>query len=410
MPDVCSINNIARCLIDGGMSTGLAEFIALLLGVVIAMSFPLVVVILLIWVERKFAARIQDRIGPNRVGPFGLLQNVADAIKLIIKEDITPAGADRIVYNVAPILMVTSALLVYAVIPFSPIHVGVDLEIGALYFVAVTSIGTLAIMTAGWASNNKYALLGAFRTIALLVSYEVPLVLALLVPIIVAGTMSLQGIVLAQWGMWFVFMLPVSAAIFFIANLAEAGRAPFDLIEAESELVAGFNIEYSGMKFGLFMAGEFIHPFTAGILMAVIFTGGWIGPGAVEVPVLGFVYLMIKTAFWYLFSLLIRNTVPRVRIDQMMAFNWKFLVPLSIANILLVAFLLKIMQVVGLAVDLSQPGVTFIQTLPMTIVLLLANVAMGLVVMNMVRGVGRRERLAEEAAAAEGAHAGAAGH
>lgn len=410
MPDVCSINNIARCLMDGGVAQPLAEFISLLLGVVIVMSFPLVVVILLIWVERKFAARIQDRIGPNRVGPWGLLQNVADAVKLITKEDITPAGADRVIFNVAPILMVVSALLVYAVIPFSPLHVGVDLEIGALYFVAATSIGTLAIMTAGWASNNKYALLGAFRTIALLISYEVPLVLSLLVPIILAGTMSLQTMVNAQWGMWFVFMLPVSAGLFFIANQAEAGRAPFDLIEAESELVAGFNIEYSGMKFGLFMAGEFIHPFTNGLLMAVFFTGGWIGPGVTEIPALGFVYIFIKTAFWYLFSLLIRNTVPRVRIDQMMAFNWKFLVPISIANIIVVAGLLKVMQTIGLAVDLTQPGITLGQTLPMTIVLLLGNLGLMSIVLNMARGVGRAERLAQEAPTVEGAHVSAAGH
>lgn len=411
MDAVCSINHIAVCLRNAGMDSGLAEFISLLLGVVIVMSFPLVLVILLIWVERKFAARIQDRLGPNRVGPYGLLQNIADAIKLITKEDITPAGADRLLYNVAPILMVVSALLVYAVIPFSPIHVGVDLESGVLYFVAVTSIGTLSVMTAGWASNNKYALLGAFRVIAQLISYEVPLVVSLLVPVLLAGTMRLQGIVEAQWGMWFIFMVPVSAFLFFVANQAEAGRAPFDLLEAESELVAGFNIEYSGMKFGLFMAGEFIHPFTNGVLMAVLFTGGWIGPLAVEVPFLGFVYLMIKTTFWYLVSLLIRNTVPRVRIDQLMAFNWKFLVPVSIVNVVVVSFLLKLLQEIGLVPDLSQPGITFGAMLPMTIVLLLANLGMAAVILNLVRGAGRRERLSAEAAQPDSAaHVGIAGH
>jgi NADH-quinone oxidoreductase subunit H len=409
----CSINALAVCLRNGGMNPGLADFIAMLLGVVLIMSIPLVLVILLIWVERKFAARIQDRIGPNRVGPFGLLQNIADAVKLITKEDITPAGADRVIYNVAPVLMVVSALLVYAVIPFSPIHVGVNLESGALYFVAATSLGTLAIMTAGWASNNKYALLGAFRTIALLISYEVPLVLSLLLPVMLAGSMRLQDIVNAQWGMWFFFMAPAGALLFFLANQAEAGRAPFDIIEAESELVAGFNIEYSGMKFGLFMAGEFIHPFTNGLLMAVLFTGGWIGPWALEVPVLGIVYLLIKTAFWYLISLLIRNTVPRVRIDQMMYFNWRWLVPGSIAVVLVTAFLIKVMQVITIngspiAPDLGQPGLTFGQVLPMTVVLFVVNLAMVVPVLNRVRSIGREERLAEQTSR-EGA-AAAAGH
>src|SRR6185369_3480597 len=182
---------------------------------------------------------------------------------------------------------------------------------GILYFVAIGSIGTVKIMIAGWASNNKYALLGAFRTIAQLLSYEVPLVLSLLVPVMLAGTMSMQGLVFAQGGMWYIAMIPVTFVIFFIANQAETGRAPFDLIEAESEIIAGYNIEYSGFKWGVFMASEFLHAFTVSVLAAVIFLGGWWGPFVDQVPALGFVYLGLKTTVVYLFGLLLRATVPR---------------------------------------------------------------------------------------------------
>lgn len=409
------INNLAPCMTSSGMDAGLALFIQILLGVLIVMSLPLILVILLIWVERKFAARVQDRLGPNRVGPFGLLQNVADAIKLIIKEDITPAGADRVIYNVAPILMVVSVLLIWAVIPFTQYHVGVELDIGALYFVAVASFGTLAIMSAGWASNNKYALLGAFRVVAQLISYEVPMVFALLIPIMLSGTMNMQGIVNAQWNMWYVFMVPVAALLFFISSQGEAGRAPFDLLEAESELVAGFNIEYSGMKFGLFMAGEFIHVFTNGALMAVLFTGGWIGPFANGNPLLGLIYMTIKTTFWYLLGLLIRNTLPRFRIDQMMKLNWQLFVPLSIVNVLVVALVVKVLEQLQFPVKPSDIH-TFFEALPVTAVLLLANLGMLAVVVNILRGYGRRERLADAARAAHQAketdivQVGAAGH
>jgi NADH-quinone oxidoreductase subunit H len=404
------INDFATCLAGGGMNSGLADFIALFIGVLLVIIFPLLTALIVIWAERKFSARVQDRMGPNRVGPFGLLQIIPDAIKIMTKEDITPANAERIPYNIAPVLMLVAIMLIWVVIPFSPIHIGVDLEIGALYFVAVASLSTLAIIMAGWSSNNKYALLGAFRVVAQLVSYEVPLVLALLVPVMLAGTMRMQGIVEAQYGMWFIFMVPIAGLIFFIANQAEVGRSPFDLLEADSELVAGYNIEYSGMKFGMFYIGEFVHVFTNGVIMAVLFSGGWIGPGAEQVPLLGFIYLMLKATFWYVLALLIRNTMPRIRIDQLMSFNWKFMVPLSIVNLLMVAFVLKIMQEVNLAVDLSQPGLTFGKVLPMTIVLLLVNLAMAVGIMGMVRESGRRMRLSDEATAGESAHAGAAGN
>lgn len=383
------INTLAACMAESGTDAGVAQFISLLLGVLLVTLVPLIVVIFLIWVERKYAARIQDRVGPNRVGPFGLIQPIADALKLIIKEDITPAGADKVIYNLAPIISVVSVILIWAVVPITPLHIGVDLSIGALWFVAVSSIATLAIMMAGWSSNNKYALLGAFRVVAALVSYEVPLVFALLVPVLLAGSMSMQSIVVAQTGMWFVVFSPLAAIIFFISAQAETGRAPFDLIEAESELVAGYNIEYSGMKFGLFFAGEFLHVLTNAFIMAALYFGGWLGPFVYEVPALGVVYMTIKSSLLYLFSLHLRNTLPRVRIDQMMNFNWKVLVPVSIANLVVVAFLWKIMQFVGLAPTVGL-NTSFVANLPAAIVMLLVNGALAVVVLQRFRNIGRR--------------------
>lgn len=395
------INTLAPCLVQSGWNGDLANFISIFLGVVIVATFPLLVTILLIWFERKFAARIQDRMGPNRVGPFGLLQPFADVIKLLGKENITPAGADKVIYNIAPAMMVMAVLLIWAVIPLSPIHVGVDLEIGALYFIAVASFGTLAVIFASWSSNNKYALLGAFRVVAQLISYEIPLAFALLVPVLLAGSMSMVDITQAQAGMWFVFMSPIAALLFFISSQAETGRGPFDLLEAESELVAGFNIEYSGMKFALFFAGEFMHVFTNGVLMAVLFTGGYIGIGGIEnsIPLLGLVFLLLKASIWYMLALLVRNSLPRVRIDQLMNFNWKFLVPVSIVNLVMMAFLFKVVQELGLA---PAPGLEndFVANIPQTLVLFAGNVVLGLLILSVVRQNFRRERLEESAKSA----------
>lgn len=390
--DVCSINNLTLCLIQAGWDPFWAEFVTTLGGVILVASFPLVVVIFLIWVERKVAARVQDRLGPNRVGPFGLLQSFADAVKLIIKEDITPAGADKLIYNVAPILAVMAVLLIWVVMPFTPLHIGQDLEIGVLYFVAVASIGTIAIMAAGWSSNNKYALLGAFRVVAQLVSYEVPMVFVLLVPVLLAGSMSMQTIVAEQQGMWFFFMAPLATIIFFISTQAETGRAPFDLLEAESEIVAGFNIEYSGMKFGLFMAGEFMHQGTNAVLMATLFFGGWSGPGVHEIPLLGALYLFLKSGAWYIFALVLRGTTPRVRIDQMMDFNWKFLVPYTIFILVVTATILRVFQELGWTP--AEGNYDFAAHLPLTIGMLVGNAVIAAFMLNQFASIGRRERLA----------------
>ncbi len=385
----------------GVADPSIARFIGLLLGVLLVSGVPLLTVILLILLERKIAARIQDRIGPNRVGPYGLLQTIADLLKLLGKEDITPAAADRVLYNISPVLSFASVVLLWAVIPFMwagvepGAVVGVDLDIGVLYFVAIASLGTLSIMTAGWASNNKYALLGAFRVVALLVSYEIPLVFALVIPVMLAGSMSLVDIIDAQSHMWFIFVAPLAAFLFFISSQAETGRAPFDLIEAESELIAGFNIEYSGMKFGMFFAAEFLHVFTNGILFAVLFMGGYMGFFYQAVPPIGFLWLGLKGSIIYFIFLWLRNTVPRLRIDQVMGFNWFFLVPVSILNVILTALVLKIMQVAGWApTDFANSSLSGV--LPVTIVLFAKDVIMIIWIMGRVALEGREARVAEQ--------------
>ena len=402
MDELCT--GLCRLMVDSGADAGLAQFMSLLVGVLLVSGVPLLTVILLIWIERKVAARIQDRIGPNRVGPIGLMQTFADLLKLLGKEDITPTSADRWLYNAAPLVSFASVVLIWAVVPFTPFHYGVDLEIGALFFVAVASFGTLAIMVAGWASNNKYALLGAFRVVSLLVSYEVPLVFALLVPVLLAGSMSMLDIVNAQTGMWFVVLSPLAFVIFYVSSQAETGRAPFDLIEAESELVAGFNIEYSGMKFGMFFAAEFLHVFTNGILMALLFFGGWMGPLYYESPLIAFAWLGLKGGIIYLTTLWLRNTVPRLRIDQIMAFNWKFLVPLSIANLIFISAALKVMQEIGWA-PRELIGASFAELIPTTVVLLLINGAMIIYLLGILRKRGQEARRESQATRAALAHA-----
>ncbi len=403
MDELCT--GLCKLMVESGADAALAQFVSLLVGVLLVSGVPLLTVIILIWVERKVAARIQDRIGPNRVGPLGLMQTFADLLKLLGKEDITPTSADRVLYNAAPLVSFASVVLIWVVVPFTPFHFGVDLEIGALYFVAIASLGTLAIMTAGWASNNKYALLGAFRVVALLVSYEVPLVFALLVPVMLAGSMSMLDIVNAQTGMWFVVFSPLAFVIFYISSQAETGRAPFDLIEAESELVAGFNIEYSGMKFGMFFAAEFLHVFTNGILMALLFFGGWMGPLYYESPLIAFAWLGLKGAIIYLTTLWLRNTVPRLRIDQIMAFNWKFLVPLSIVNLILLSAALKILQELGFA-PRDMLSASFVDVLPTTVIMFLINLALVVYLLGILRKRGqeaRRESGADQQALAQAA-------
>ena len=318
---------LENLLASWGANQALSIFIINFLGVAAYCTMILVFVFFLIWLERKLIARMQDRLGPNRVGPWGILQSIPDAIKIFTKEYITPVGVDKVIYNLAPIVVVASVLVVWAVIPVAPRWFVADLNVAVLYIVAVGELGILMIMMAGWSSNNKFALLGAFRTSAQLVSYEIPMALAMLVPVFMARSMSL-GTIIASQDVWNIVLAPVAFVIYFLCSLAEVGRAPFDLLEAESEIVAGYHIEYSGLKFGMFYVGDFLHAFTISILGAVLFLGGWRGPGAEQFPMLGFFYMTLKIIFVYMLMMVVRGTLPRLRIDQMMDFTWKVMTPL----------------------------------------------------------------------------------
>ena len=275
-------------LVGLGLPEWAAIFLVYAVGAFVLINYGMLSVLLLIWITRKVISRIQDRIGPNRVGKFGLLQTVADAAKLLSKEDITPREADKIAYNLSPILAVSGVLMLLAVVPFAPGLTGVDLNIAALYVVALGSIGIMAALMAGWGSNNKYALLAGFRVVAQLLSYEIPLVLAILTVVLLTGSMRFGNIVetqslhLAGFNLgvgWLGIVMPGALLIFFISSLAEAELTPFDLLEAESELIAGFHIEYSGMKFAMFFLAQFLNAWILAAVMVTLFLGGWQGPG-----------------------------------------------------------------------------------------------------------------------------------
>ena len=366
-----------------GLPAGAADLIVTILGIVVLLVTILVLDIFLVWVERKVVARFQDRLGPNRVGPFGLIQPFADIIKLIIKEDITPDGADKVVYNLAPILAMLAVLLLWAIIPLAPVILGVDLNVGALYIIAAGALGTLSIIMGGWSSNNKYALIGAFRQVAVLVSFEVPMIAMLLIPTILAGTMGIKGIVEAQNQVWYVVLSPLAALIFLITAIAELGRTPFDMNEAESEIVAGYHIEYTGMKFGLFYAGELLHAFTFGGFWALLFFGGYRFFGLENLgPLVAALILMAKAMFGYWVIMWIKYTLLRVRIDHMLAFNWKFLTPLSFVLLMIVALMNTLLR--------GSPPAVYI------LGMFLSNLVLGLIVLEFLRRFGRRQRLMAE--------------
>lgn len=367
-------------LLGWGLAESLVALILIVLGVFTIASFVLLVDILLVWVERKVVARLQDRLGPNRLGPFGLIQPLADVLKLLIKEDITPEGAHRVIYNLAPMMALATVLLLWGVIPFAPGLIGADLNVGVLYIVAIGALGTLGIIMAGYASNNKYALLGAFRTVAVMISFEVPMVITLLVPVILARTMGINGIVEAQ-SMWFIVLSPLAVLIFLISAQAELGRAPFDLNEAESEIVAGFHIEYTGMKFGLFYAGELLHALTFGAILSALFLGGWRGPGVDAMPILGVFYLFAKSFLIYFVIMWIKYTMPRIRIDHMLSFCWKFLTPIALALVIVTAVLSKLLEGVQATNPILYAGAFF-----------LANMLLVFITVQVLRKYGRIER------------------
>jgi NADH-quinone oxidoreductase subunit H len=371
------INNILKIvgdwiynLVFGILQNTLAtDLLTMGLAAIILCTFAAVSFMGLTYAERKIVARIQDRIGPNQAGPFGLLVPIADGIKMFTKEDTTPTAADRWVYNLAPLVIATTALAAYAVLPFAPGVVGTNLNVGVVYTIAIGSGSVVAILMAGWGSNNKYALLGAFRTVAQLIGYEVPMLLNLIPVVMMAGSLSLVDIVEAQSlinsnaGIPFIVFFPVSALIFLISGIAETARSPFDLLEAESEIVAGFHVEYSGMKFALFFLGEYVNALAVSFMFATLFLGGYTGP--IFPP---YIWLMIKAAAVFTILMWLRGTLPRIRVDQMHTMNWKFLVPISALNLIILLLVAKIFVQpgqVGLieVAPLTQAAITAISTL-----------------------------------------------
>jgi len=285
--------------------------------------------------ERKFAARMQSRIGPYYVGrPHGWLQPIADALKLMIKEDIVPAAADRGVYNLAPIVFLVPCMLIFATIPFAPELGVVDLNIGVLFFLAVSSLEIVGLFMGGWGSNNKYALLSAMRAVNQIISYDLPFVFAALVPVLLAGSLQMSAIVAAQEGLWFVFYPLIGQLAFLaylVATLAAENRVPFDILEAESELVAGFRVEYSGMKFALIQLAEYAHMLGTSFLGALLFLGGWLGPGPAW---LGPLWFLGKAVLIFLLVTWVRWSFVRIRVDQILAISWKLLLPATIVLLL----------------------------------------------------------------------------
>lgn len=319
-----------------GWYTWIFDAIWMVAMAVLVIVFILLTVLALVWLERKVSGDLQSRVGPNRVGGrFGLLQTVADALKLLMKEDIFPAGADRIVFWLAPFVVFVPTVLVFMVVPFSDRWMVKDLNLGVLFVVAVSAFPVVGMMMAGWASNNKYSVLGAFRAAAQSLSYEIPLVLALVCVVVVAGSLRVGEIVAAQrGGQWFILRFPLQLAflVYFITALAEVNRVPFDLPEAESELVAGYHVEYSGMRFALFFLAEYAHLFFVAAFCTTLFLGAGEGPWLP--PVVWFLaksYAVVIAVMW------VRWTLPRLRIDQVMEFSWKLLVPVGLALVLLTA-------------------------------------------------------------------------
>jgi NADH-quinone oxidoreductase subunit H len=297
--------------------------------------------------ERKFAARMQSRIGPYRVGPHGLLQPIADALKLMMKEDVVPTAADRRVFNLAPIVFLIPCMLIFATIPFSPGLGVADLNIGILFFLAVSSMEIVGLFMAGWGSNNKYALLSAMRAVNQIISYDLPFIFSALVPVILAGSLKLSDIAAAQSGLWFIFY-PVIGQLAFIAfvvsTLAAENRVPFDILEAESELVAGFRVEYSGMKFALIQLGEYAHVIGSSFLGALLFLGGWAGPGPEWI---GPIWFLLKAMFLFLLVTWVRWSFVRIRVDQILALSWKVLLPSTLALLVATAIVVVWRQSAG---------------------------------------------------------------
>lgn len=317
----------------------LVQVVMGMIVITVILIFAPVTMMFLTWLERKLIGRIQNRLGPNRVGPFGLLQPIADMVKIITKEDIIPAGADKWVHTLGPIVLVIPVVLSFAVVPFGRDMAPVDLNIGILFITALGSLATIGIFMAGFGSNNKFALIGGMRAVAQIVSYEIPQVLSIVTVLLLSGSLSLVTIVNKQANFWYA-LTPVvgqiAFVIYMISSIAETNRTPFDLPEAESEIIAGHHTEYSGMKFGLFYLAEYLSLFLICAIGSTLFLGGWQGP---LLP--PWIWFLIKTYALIFVAMWIRGTLPRFRVDQMMGFAWKVLVPISLLNIVATAVLVS---------------------------------------------------------------------
>ncbi len=331
------VNELIIAVLGGNVPDWVVVLITSLVGASAILVFVVFSNLAAIWIERKVIGGFQIRSGPNRVGPEGLLQPVADVLKVLAKEAIVPFGVDRLVFQAAPIVVIVPALMTFAVIPFAPGAALLNTEIGVLYLVAIGSLGVIPTFMAGWSSNNKFSLLGAMRAVAQTISYEIPLVLSLVGVLLLAGTMDLGQIVQYQIaGGWFAFLQPLALVIFFIAGSAELNRTPTDIVEGESEIVAGYHTEYSGFKFSLFYATEYTHVFGMSAVITTLFLGGW-GTGPILDVVPAVVWFLVKVYLCFAFFVWIRATLPRLRIDQLMGLAWKFLLPLALINIGLTA-------------------------------------------------------------------------
>jgi NADH-quinone oxidoreductase subunit H len=315
------------------LPSSLIIFIDSIIGIILILLFVFPLVMLFIWMERRFIARFQLRPGPNRCGPLGLFQPVADAIKILVKELIMPAKGDSLVHWIAPVIMFFAALMIFAVFPIGKGSMGVfaDLNIGILYVIAIGSLGVIGIFMAGWASNNKYSLIGAMRGVAQLISYEVPMVLAIVGVVLIVGSLQMSEIVGKQT-VPFILLQPLGFLIYFIGAITELNRSPMDMIEADSEIVAGYFTEYSGMKFAMFYLAEYINTLAIAIIVTTLFLSGWKGP---FLPF--WFWFVFKVLAVFMFLLWMRATLIRLRIDQVMAFSWKFLLPMALINVFITA-------------------------------------------------------------------------
>ncbi|HZG13715.1 MAG TPA: NADH-quinone oxidoreductase subunit NuoH [Candidatus Bathyarchaeia archaeon] len=323
-------------------STSLWNVSMFIVAAVVLLLVVLFFVTYAIYFERKVIGWMQLRTGPNRVGPLGLLQTVVDVTKLLLKEDTRPKDADKALYALAPVLAYAPAFAVLAVMPFSETIQFADLGIGVLYYMALSSITVLGVITAGWASNNKYSLIGGMRSAAQMISYEVPLVMSVLGVILMTGSMNLREIVEAQRDIWNVIPQILGFCVFIVAAQAELNRTPFDLPEAESELVAGYHVEYSGFRFAMFMLAEYVYMFGMGSLVTILFLGGWLAPFGLDfLPIPGIVWFILKFLLYVFFQFWIRATMPRFRADQLLPFAWKGLLPIALVNILITAVVIS---------------------------------------------------------------------